>query len=426
MLDILPRLSAALADRYVIEREIGTGGMATVYLARELKHDREVALKVLRPEIAAQLGAERFLNEISITARLDHPHILTLIDSGESDGFLWYAQPYIRGESLRDRLRREGPLGIDEALAITRQAANALEYAHRHGVIHRDIKPENILLHEGEAMLADFGIALALREAGGNRLTATGLSLGTPQYMSPEQATGERQLDARSDVYSLGAVLYEMLAGEPPYTGANAQAVIAKLLTERPRRLRAIRATVPAGVEAAVATALEKMPADRFHHAAEFAASLQPAAVAQTRAAPQSPARRAWALGAAVLILAALAGIALVRALRDTSLGLAIGRSEQLTADPGLEIQPALSPDGRLVAYAAGTAARMRIFIRPVGNADGGGGMGGRTIPLSDDSTAVETQPRWSPDGTRLLFLTRGGVAVAPALGGSSRPVVPG
>src|SRR6266850_3200615 len=264
MLDMLPRLSAALADRYVIERQIGSGGMATVYLARELKHDREVALKVLRPEIAAQLGAERFLNEIKITARLDHPHILTLIDSGESDGFLWYAQPYIRGESLRDRLRRETQLGIDEALAITRQAASALAYAHEHGVIHRDIKPDNILLHEGEAMLADFGIALALHEAGADRLTQTGLSLGTPQYMSPEQATGERHLDARSDVYSLGAVLYEMLAGEAPHTGPTSQAVIAKLLTERPTRLRAIRSTVPLQVESAVARALEKTPADRF------------------------------------------------------------------------------------------------------------------------------------------------------------------
>ena len=197
-------LSDALADRYTIERELGAGGMATVYLARDLRHDREVALKVLRPELAAVLGADRFLNEVRITARLDHPHIVTLIDSGESDGFLWYVLPYIRGESLRARLDRERQLGIDEALAITRQIATALDFAHQHDVVHRDIKPENILLHEGEAMLADFGIALAVKEAGGNRLTETGLSLGTPQYMSPEQATGDRQLDARSDVYSLG------------------------------------------------------------------------------------------------------------------------------------------------------------------------------------------------------------------------------
>ncbi len=418
MLDMLPRLSSALAGRYVIERQLGIGGMAIVYLARERKHDREVALKVLRPEIAAQLGAERFLNEIKITARLDHPHILTLIDSGESDGFLWYAQPYIRGESLRDRLRRETQLGIDEALAITRQAASALAYAHAHGVIHRDIKPENILLHEGEAMLADFGIALALREAGTDRLTQTGLSLGTPQYMSPEQATGERHLDARSDVYSLGAVLYEMLAGEAPHSGPTAQAVVAKLLTERPTRLRAIRATVPPGVDDAVAKALEKTPADRFHSAAEFAASLQNPAVTGIVA---SSWRRAFIVGVAVLIVGGLAALGFYRLLGGRSSNLAIGRSEQLTADPGLEIQPALSSDGRFVAYAAGTAARMRIFIRPVG-----AGAGSRTIPLSDDSTAVEIQPRWSPDGARLLFLTRGGVSVAPALGGTSRAVAPG
>ena len=410
MIDILPKLSAALAGRYVIERPLGSGGMATVYLARELKHDREVALKVLRPEIAAQLGAERFLNEVKITARLDHPHILTLIDSGESDGFLWYVQPYVRGESLRHRLDRDRQLGIDEALAITRQVAGALAHAHEHGVIHRDIKPDNILLHEGEAMVADFGIALALTEAAETRLTETGLSLGTPQYMSPEQATGERHLDARSDVYSLAAVLYEMLAGVAPHTGPTSQAVIAKLLTERPTQLRAVRSTVPPNVEAAVAKALEKTPADRFASAADFAANLH-----GTTFAGAEPKNHAL-----MPILVAL-GIAAVGVgaylLRPSSPALAIGRSEQLTADPGLEIQPALSPDGRFVAYAAGAATQMRIFIRPVG--------GGRTIPLSDDSTAVETQPRWSPDGTLLLFLTHGGASVAPALGGVSRPVVP-
>jgi len=413
MLDILPRLSAALADRYAIERELGSGGMATVFLARELKHDREVALKVLRPEIAAQLGAERFLNEVKITARLDHPHILTLIDSGESDGFLWYVQPYVRGESLRGKLNREKQLGVDEALAITRQVAGALDHAHHHGVIHRDIKPENILLHEGEAMVADFGIALALTEAAESRLTATGLSLGTPQYMSPEQATGERHLDARSDVYSLAAVLYEMLAGVAPHTGPTSQAVIAKLLTERPTRLRAIRGSVPPQVETAVARALEKTPADRFHSAAEFAASLQPTTSAFPTAEPSRRRQAVFPLVAAVLVIA----IGAYLLLRQGSPAFAIGRSDQLTADPGLEIQPALSPDGRFVAYAAGTVTQMRIFIRPLG--------GGRTIPLSDDSTAVETHPRWSPDGTRLLFLTHGGAAVAPALGGTSRPVAP-
>ncbi|HXH63478.1 MAG TPA: serine/threonine-protein kinase, partial [Gemmatimonadales bacterium] len=220
-------LSAALAGRYAIERQLGAGGMATVYLARDLKHDRGIALKVLRPEIAAAVGAERFLQEIRISAKLDHPHILTLIDSGSADGFVYYVLPYVRGESLRDKLDREKQLGIAEALAIANQVASALEYAHRQGVVHRDIKPENILLREGEAVVADFGIALAVREAGDLRLTESGVALGTPLYMSPEQAEGDRQIDARSDVYSLAAVVYEMLAGEPPHTGPTVQALIA-------------------------------------------------------------------------------------------------------------------------------------------------------------------------------------------------------
>jgi serine/threonine-protein kinase len=410
------RLTTALSDRYLIERELGAGGMATVYLAKDLKHDREVALKVLRPELGALLGAERFLAEIRITARLDHPHILTLIDSGAAEGFLYYVLPFVRGESLRDKLNREKQLGIEEALQITKQVAGALDYAHRQGVVHRDIKPENILIQEGEAMLADFGIALAVKEAGGNRLTETGLSLGTPQYMSPEQATGDRTLDARSDLYSLGAVLYEMLAGEPPVTGPTVQAVIAKLLTERPTRLRVVRDSVPEGVDAAVAKALAKTPADRFSSAGEFAAALQQAPAGASRPEAAWHRRELWlgAAGAALLAVLVFGGS---RFLRNAGPILALGRSEQLTAEPGLEIQPAISPDGRLVAYAAGSAARMRIFIRPVG--------GGRTIPLSDDSTAVETGPRWSPDGTRILFLTRGGVSVASSLGGSSQPVVP-
>src|SRR5688572_1439252 len=234
MTEITTRLSTALLDRYRIEREIGSGGMATVYLARDLKHDRDVALKLLRPELAAVLGGNRFLNEIKITARLDHPHILTLIDSGVADGLLYYVLPYVRGESLRDLINRETQLSIEDAITLTKQVGSALDYAHRHGVIHRDIKPENILIQEGEAILTDFGIALAVKEAGGSRLTQTGLSLGTPQYMSPEQATGDKTVGPKSDQYSLAAVLYEMLTGEPPLSGANSQAIIAKLLTEEP------------------------------------------------------------------------------------------------------------------------------------------------------------------------------------------------
>ncbi len=297
-------LSAALAGRYAIAHPLGAGGMATVYLARDLKHDRDVALKVLRPELAAALGAERFLQEIRISAKLDHPHILTLIDSGAANGFLYYVLPFVRGESLRQKLNREKQLGLEEALAITKQVASALDYAHRQGVVHRDIKPENILIQEGEAVVADFGIALAVREAGGSRLTESGLSLGTPQYMSPEQATGDRELNARSDVYSLAAVVYEMLAGEPPHTGPTVQAVIAKLLTERPTRIRTVRSAVPEGIDDAVAKGLAKVPADRFAGAAEFAAALSGAG------STAGPRRRRVVVASSIAGAVALAAIA--------------------------------------------------------------------------------------------------------------------
>ena len=267
-------LADALRDRYVLEREIARGGMATVWLARDVKHDREVAVKVFRRKPSAAVDAERFLHEVRIIARLDHPHILTLIDSGTSSNFLWFVIPYIRGESLRDRLWNETRLEVEEALGITRQIASAIDYAHRHGVIHRDIKPENILLFEGEAMLADFGIALAVEEAAGMRLTQTGVSLGTPEYMSPEQASGERHLDGRSDIYSLAAVLYEMLAGQPPHTGATEQEVLANLIADEPMRLRVLRDTVPPEVDAAVARGLAKYPGDRFASGEEFVAAL--------------------------------------------------------------------------------------------------------------------------------------------------------
>jgi len=268
------RLKQSLVECYRIERELGQGGMATVYLAEDLKHRRKVALKVLRPELAAIIGAERFLQEIEVTANLQHPNILPLYDSGSADGFLYYVMPYVEGESLRDKLAREKQLGVDESVALARQVAAALEYAHRHGVVHRDIKPENILLPSGQALVADFGIALAVSQAGGSRMTETGMSLGTPHYMSPEQATGDRTLDARTDIYALGCVTYEMLAGEPPYLGNTAQAIVAKILTEPPVPVRRRRASVPPHVEAAVQHALSKLPADRFASAAEFSAAL--------------------------------------------------------------------------------------------------------------------------------------------------------
>lgn len=267
------RLRSALAERYSIELELGTGGMATVYLARDLKHSRQVALKVLHPHLAAVLGAERFLKEIQTTANLQHPHILPLFDSGEADGLLFYVMPYVDGESLRERITREKRLPVVDAVRITSEVASALDYAHRRGVIHRDIKPENILLHDGRAMVADFGIALAPR-VGDGRLTETGMSIGTPAYMSPEQALGERHLDPPSDIYALGVVLYEMLIGGPPFTGSSTQAIVAKVITEKPVPPSRLRKEIPAELENVVLTALQKVPTDRFATAAALQSAL--------------------------------------------------------------------------------------------------------------------------------------------------------
>ena len=298
MTDLRALLETALADRYRVERELGRGGMATVYLAHDLRHDRPVALKVLRPELAATLGPERFQREIRFAARLQHPHILTVLDSGESSGQLWFTMPYVDGETLRARIRREGQLPLAEALRIAREAAAALDYAHRHGVIHRDIKPENILLTpDGDTLVADFGIARALAGRPGESadtgvampLTETGMSLGTPAYMSPEQASGGREIDARTDVYSLGCVLYEMLAGEPPFTGPTTQSILLRKFTETPRPLRTVRDTVPEPIERAVGRALARSPADRFPSAVEFARTLEATPVAAPTPASGTP-----------------------------------------------------------------------------------------------------------------------------------------
>ena len=304
---IPPSLTTALADRYTIERKLGRGGMATVYLAHDLKHDRLVALKVLHPELAATLGPERFLREIKLAARLQHPHILPLFDSGESLGHLWYTMPYVEGESLRDRLRRERQLDLAEALRIARESIQALQYADDHGVVHRDIKPENILLTEdGNTLVADFGVAKAVDSSGdSDRLTETGLALGTPAYMSPEQASAD-QVDARSDIYSLGCVLYEMLTGEPPFTGPTPQAVIAKRLSTPAVPPGVVRHAVPPALDAAVMRALAREPADRFSTATEFASALEsPAPAATVKHRVSRGVLFAFAAGAATLALAA-------------------------------------------------------------------------------------------------------------------------
>ena len=275
MTETMTTIAAALVERYALERELGRGGTATVYLAEDRKHQRQVGIKVLRRELAAQVGPERFLREIGIAARLTHPHIVPLIDSGEAAGSLYYVMPYVAGESLRHRLARER-LSLRDALAIARDVGAALDYAHRQGVVHRDVKPENILLADGHAMVADFGIARAIAEAGSATITEPGLAVGTPAYMSPEQASAQREVDARSDLYSLACVLFEMLAGEPPFSGPSALRVIARQVTELPRPLRALRPDAPAAVEQAVARALSKDPAGRFDSVAAFIEALEP------------------------------------------------------------------------------------------------------------------------------------------------------
>jgi Tol biopolymer transport system component len=415
--EVRRELQRALGAHYALERELGAGGMATVYLARDVKHDREVAVKVLRPELAAVLGTNRFLNEIKISARLDHPRILTLIDSGAAGGFLYYVMPFVRGESLRHRLKRDKQVAIDDALDITKQISSALDYAHRQGIVHRDIKPENILLHEGEAMLADFGIATAVKEAGGRRLTESGVSLGTPQYMSPEQATGDRELDARSDVYSMAAVLYEMLTGEPPHTGASVQAVIAKLLTERPVRVRVLRDTVPEAVDAAVAQALAKLPADRFASAGEFARALAtPGALQRTSAPP-----RRWlpiAMGGAVAAVAAVVAYLVFAGKPAERLQPELN---QVTIT-GRASAPSVSPDGARMAFAeqqcdvAGDCTSQLVISDIEGH---------NRLPIAGNFKGF-WRIAWTPNSAYIVFVAsygseRWGVFAISALGGTPR-----
>ncbi len=405
MTDTFDRLKTALADRYAIEEEIGAGGMATVYLAEDLKHGRQVALKLLRPELGAVLGGERFLREIHIAAGLNHLHILALHDSGEVDGLLYYVMPYVAGESLRQRLERQTQLSIEEAIEITRQVAAALDYAHRQGVVHRDIKPENILLQEGEAVVADFGIARALRVAGGERLTETGLSLGTPAYMSPEQASGSAELDGRSDIYSLACVLYEMLAGDPPFTGPTAPAIIARQLVDPPPSLRTVRATVPEELERAIEKALAKVPADRYDTAGAFVEAA--GAAAQVEVVPtrerKIPRRwtwpKGWRFGSAAAVLIVIA-VVLFRMMASTPISITTSNIVRVTNDPGLEFQPAISPDGNEVAYIVGPIGNARLVVRSTRDV----GSGGETRP-GEEISGLHWLPAWTPDGASLRFL---------------------
>jgi len=400
--DVLTRLTAALAGRYRVERELGAGGMATVYLAHDLRHDRDVAIKVLHPDLGAALGGERFLAEIKTTAKLQHPHILPLLDSGEADGLLYYVMPYVRGETLRARLEREKQLPIADAVRIAREVAGALEHAHTQGVIHRDIKPENILLQDGGALVADFGIALAVQTAGGARMTQTGLSLGTPSYMSPEQAMGERTIDARSDIYALGAVTYEMLTGDAPFSGSSVQAIVARVLAERPGSMRAVRETVPEHVEVAVMTALAKLPADRQSSAARFAEALNSGEAGGRSAAKPPIGQRRPAIQAMGVLLGAVLGVGgtWVWATQATVPGRAasailaqlLPRAGELWSSGGNDV--AISPDGGRVALIARTQDWNGVLVRSLDS------LGSRYLAR----TAGARAPFWSPDGTRIGF----------------------
>lgn len=413
MLDTLrAQLETALADRYAIQRELGRGGMATVYLARDVKHDRLVALKVLDPELGAVLGVERFLAEIKVTANLQHPNLLPLFDSGEADGLLYYVMPFVEGESLRAHLDREKQLPVDEAVRIAAAIANALEYAHGHGVVHRDLKPENVLMQAGEPIVADFGIALAVSRAGGQRVTQTGLSLGTPQYMSPEQATGDRVIDGRSDIYALGAIVYEMLTGEPPHTGSTAQAIIARLLTESPRPIRATRPAVPERIDAATLRALEKLPADRWSSASAFRTAVlgdSASAYADSRGAgaatrPASSRTTVALVGLLGVVTAAFVALLAIhlrqptvarQRLRFTLPGYDIVRVDA----EGVDAPFAFSDDGSMLAFVAhDSVGTTSLWIRHLDEPSA------RRIPGTDGAA----MPFWSPDGRSVGFFVDG------------------
>jgi serine/threonine protein kinase len=439
MAELPDRLKAALADRYGVERELGAGGMATVYLAADLRHDRKVALKVLKPELAAVLGAERFVQEIKTTASLQHPHILPLFDSGEADGFLFYVMPYVEGETIRDKLDREAQLGIDEAVRITCEVADALDYAHRNGVIHRDIKPENILLHDGRPMVADFGIALAVSAAAGGRMTETGMSLGTPHYMSPEQATADKAITARSDVYSLASVLYEMLAGQPPHLGGSAQQIIMKIIAEPVASVTTLRKSVPPNVAAALGQALEKLPADRFDSAKAFAEALRDvrftAAIATAvteQSAFSTTSRARWTMTAAAVGLALIAGGVgwFLRPVPETQ-----RRPVRFTlpSDSAYTItfsQVAISPDGSLIVYQAATGTSRGADCAqstPLSECLTGRLLYRRRIDEIDGQPVAGTEggyaPFFSPDGKQLGFGVDGALRRVSLDGGTPRTV---
>ena len=401
-MDVIAKLNAALSGRYHLKHEIGHGGMATVYLADDIKHQRSVALKVLHPELGVVLGAERFLTEIRTTANLQHPNILPLYDSGTADGLVFYMMPYVEGETVRERMTRDGQLSVGETVRIVQGAAAALDYAHRRGIIHRDIKPENILLQDGQALVADFGVALAVSNAASQRITQTGMSVGTPAYMSPEQAAAERQLDGRSDVYSLAAVMYEMLCGEAPFTGPTAAAIMARMMTEVPREIDTRRPSVPAYISEAVRRSLEKVPGDRFATAADFSLALEKPGTGTYRATVRAARSRgrelAYAAGAVVLTAAAFWGWSRFTAqpqagaVRFTVQPLPGTRLEFSVS--GVSTSISLSPDGRRIAYIASVAGTSQLYVRALAE----------LRPHVLAGTTGARYPEFSPDGKWIAY----------------------
>jgi Tol biopolymer transport system component/tRNA A-37 threonylcarbamoyl transferase component Bud32 len=408
MTDVLDRLKSALSDRYAIERELGAGGMATVYLAVDLKHHRKVAVKVLRPDLAAALGPERFLQEIEIAAQLQHPNILALYDSGEADGFLYYVMPYIEGPSLRDKLAKEGELPIGDAVRILRDVVDALTHAHKHGVVHRDIKPDNVLLSERHALVTDFGVAKAVSEATrARKLTTEGVALGTPAYMSPEQAVADTHVDHRADIYAVGAVAYELLTGRAPFLGTTPQMILSAHIADTPEPVSKYRESVPPALEELVMKCLEKKAADRWQSAEELLPQLEVLATPSGGVTPTdmrpmaaTPSRRRWLVpGVVAATLLVVIAVVLYKVMAPSPLIITTGNITQVTRDPGLEFQPAISPNGDEVEYVVGPIGNPRLMVRSSRDIASGG-----AIRPGEEVAGLHWLPQWTSSGASLRF----------------------